>query len=34
MHVKDNLSQILRYQIREKYPLKSEKDISKEIEQI
>ena len=34
MHVKENLSQILRYQIREKNPIKSEKDISKEIEKI
>ena len=34
MHVKDNLTQILRFIIREKYPIKSEKDISKEIEKI
>ena len=34
MHVKDNLTQILKIIIREKYPIKSEKDISKEIEKI
>lgn len=34
MHVRENLTQILRFVIREKYPIKSEKDISKEIEKI
>jgi hypothetical protein len=34
MHVKENLQQILRFLIREKYPIKSEKDISKEIDKI
>ena len=34
MHVKDNLTLILRFIIREKFPIKSEKDISKEIEKI
>jgi hypothetical protein len=34
MHVKDNLSSILRYVIREKNPVKSEKEIAKEVETI
>jgi hypothetical protein len=34
MHVKDNLASILRYVVREKNPIKSEKEVAKEIEKI